>query len=464
MQHILRTGERVMRRYWQQVLAALMVAMALQGAALPSRAQTDAQSAGFLTPFPENDTYQIVLLGDSLAEPLIDTLPEALSSDGKQVLRKPQQQLSGLITQDNDAELKKIDEALKAGGVHIAIVLVGADERQPLRFANGRRAAVGSQSWRDEYGRRVDTLMKLLRRYKLATYWVGQPVMRRGDWNDDVQVMNEIVREKALLNQVRYVDIFQAFADDSGNFDARGPDITGKERVLREGDGVHFTMAGARKLAHFIEREVRRDIAQAKQERVVPLAGDEAEQRKLAAARAQSGDGGTGMRGGAASGAPGAAGRAGAATPQALAGLDQKAESSRVSLKVVGAGNREETIAIDILRPAIPAAVVELVTRRESADRPALIGEVVVDDIGAGVTVLSSVTLAPESLSTGRRTDRQTSSNSAYYRVMVKGERLPVKPGRTDDLRWPPVHEQVEAPTRPASALPASSAKAKPRT
>ena len=37
-----------------------------------------------------------------------------------------------------------------------------------------------------------------------------------------------------------------------------GPDFEGQIRRLRAGDGVHFTRAGARKLAHYVEREIRR--------------------------------------------------------------------------------------------------------------------------------------------------------------------------------------------------------------
>jgi len=271
----MRTNLHRLHSFWTM---AVGLGLTVWFTAAVAYAQSDARALTYVTPFPENDTYQVVLIGDSLAEPLLDTLPEALPNDGKVVLRRPLRQVYGLIRPESAEELRKIEDALKSERSHIAVVFVGADERQPLRLPNGRRIGVTQTQWREEYGRRIDQAMKLLKRYNLATYWVGQPIVRRSDWNDDVQVMNEIVREKALLNQIRYVDIYQAFADDEGNYNSRGPDVTGRERVLREGDGVHLTMAGARKLAHFIEREMRRDISQAKQERVVPLAGDEAEQ------------------------------------------------------------------------------------------------------------------------------------------------------------------------------------------
>ena len=49
-------------------------------------------------------------------------------------------------------------------------------------------------------------------------------------------------------------------------------------------------------------------------------------------------------------------------------------------------------MTLDILRPAIPAAVVSLITRKETGDRPSQMGDVIADDVGGGVVVLSSIT------------------------------------------------------------------------
>ncbi|MEA2951025.1 MAG: uncharacterized protein QOJ96_545, partial [Alphaproteobacteria bacterium] len=55
---------------------------------------------------------------------------------------------------------------------------------------------------------------------------------------------------------------------ESGKFAPQGPDVEGQIRRLRTGDGVHFTKAGARKLAHYVEREIRRVMST----RPVPVA------------------------------------------------------------------------------------------------------------------------------------------------------------------------------------------------
>src|SRR5262249_9768956 len=43
-------------------------------------------------------------------------------------------------------------------------------------------------------------------------------------------------------------------------FVMQGPDFEGQIRRLRSGDGIHFTQSGARKLAHYVEREIQRSL------------------------------------------------------------------------------------------------------------------------------------------------------------------------------------------------------------
>ncbi|MFX5332356.1 hypothetical protein ABTC54_19830, partial [Acinetobacter baumannii] len=85
-------------------------------------------------------------------------------------------------------------------------------DRIPLRDSAGRRVLVGSAEWRTEYGRRVERLIRVLKRKNAAIYWVGLPVMARPDVNDDAQVMNDIARQKLYLAGAKYIDIQSQFA------------------------------------------------------------------------------------------------------------------------------------------------------------------------------------------------------------------------------------------------------------
>jgi hypothetical protein len=102
-------------------------------------------------------------------------------------------------------------------------------------------------------------------------------------------------------------------------------------------------------------------------------------------------------------------------------------------------------MAVEIVRPAIPASVLAVVTRRESSDRASQVGDSITSEIAGALTVISSVTLTTDG-PTDRR--RMPPTQTPYYRALVKGERLPPRPGRADDFSWP----KPEAPPVDAAA------------
>ncbi len=74
-------------------------------------------------------------------------------------------------------------------------------------------------------------------------------------------------------------------------------------------------------------------------------------------------------------------------------------------------------------------------------------GDVLVDQIPGGLTVMSSI-VPPRGSDGGRR--RMSPTQSPYFRVLEKGERLPSKPGRADDFAWPRQQTTAEVRSEPA--------------
>jgi hypothetical protein len=84
----------------------------------------------------------------------------------------------------------------------------------------------------------------------------------------DMSYLDELYRARAEKAGVTYVDIWDGFVDEQGRYAVQGPDFEGQTRRLRTYDGVHFTKAGAVKLAHYVEHELRRVLSN----HVVPVA------------------------------------------------------------------------------------------------------------------------------------------------------------------------------------------------
>ncbi len=451
------------------LVVSLSLLLGLGGGAAPrASAQEETPGGSFITPFPEGDIYKLQAVGDGLAEGVLSGLVEAFGSDSRTLINRRHRPLQGLTRFDADEASRLLDDTLAKDVHHVTVVMIGRDDRLPIRLADNRRLAVGSEEWREEYGRRVDRLVKVLKKRGGAVYWIGLPVMRRPEWNDDIQAMNDLVRERVYLNGIKFVDAFAGFADEGGNFVAMGPDIGGLVRRLRESDGVGFTPAGNRKLAHFVEREIKRDMTQAKNERAVPLAGAEPEQRKINPTRAVAEPQAT-----VAAAAPGKSAESKSSwasstnvapqpTPQAASTVaEQKADNSRISVRVTGIGGRDETMTIDIVRPAIPASVIQLMARNSTPGKAAQMGDTLQDSIAGGLIVLSSV--SPAADGAGGRRPKLAPTQTPYFKVMVKGERQPSRPGRADDFRWPRLDAVVEPAVVLPKAQPAAATAASPQ-
>lgn len=429
---------------------AALVLLAVIAMSGPARTQEEAAGGSFITPFPVNDVYQVRVVGDSLGDGLLYGLVEAFTGDTRVTIDRKVGNITGLMRANYEQQVNALEESLAGQAVDITIIMAGAWDRVSVRGADGNRLLVGSDEWKAEYARRVDRLVRMLKKKKSAVYWIGLPVVRKANGNETVQMMNEIARERAYINGQKFIDAYAGFVDEGGGYSAYGPDLTGKIRLLRSGD--EFTGTGYRKLAHFVERDVKRDIATAKTERAIPLAGTEAEQARVNAPKAAK--------------APDAASPDGAAskpaTPQAAAspwtptaaqvasaGGDQKADPGRVSFKAPGAAGREETVTLDIPRPPISASVLALVTRRESPERLSQMGDALVDQVPGGLTIMNSITPASESGAGLRR--KVSPTQSPFFRVLVRGEHLTSKPGRVDDASWP--KPEPAATRQPSAAL-----------
>ncbi len=115
-----------------------------------------------------------------------------------------------------------------------------------------------TEKWAEAYAKRVDEVLVALKGKGIPVFWVGLPAIRGSRATADMSYLNEIYRGRAEKAGAIYVDIWDGFVDENGAYAQFGADFEGQTRRLRTSDGVHFTKPGARKLAHYVEREIRR--------------------------------------------------------------------------------------------------------------------------------------------------------------------------------------------------------------
>jgi uncharacterized protein len=115
-----------------------------------------------------------------------------------------------------------------------------------------------SEKWGEFYGKRIDDTIAALKSKGVPVAWVGLPAIRGTKATADIAYLDDLYRRHAEKADIIYIDLWDGFVDEGGNFAPDGPDVEGQTRRLRTSDGVYFTKAGARKLAHYVEREFAR--------------------------------------------------------------------------------------------------------------------------------------------------------------------------------------------------------------
>lgn len=429
-----------MRATIQQLMIILASAGILLAGVAAANAQVDGSS--YVTPFPQGDTYRIEVVGDSLAEGLIYGLRGVMNTEPRVAVAPKVQNLSRVTFNTFAKKVANLKQTLLSSQAHIAVIMLGIQDGRRITAKDGRRYWLGTPEWRAEYADRVDKMMKTLKSAGIAIYWVGLPNMRSRDDDAAAQIINEILRERAYLNSVRFIDIYTSFVDEQGGYSAFGPDTAGNVKRLRWRDGVHFTGAGYAKVAYYVSREIKKDLTQAKSERNVPLAGNEAEQAAIrAAVKADNEKQEKALSGWKAAVDEAKQKVAARQEPQQFfmnaAGGEQKQDNARINLKSRTPSGQEDIISLEIIRPAIPASVVALVTRKKNRSRAARLGDTLVDETANGLNIMSTVT--PPSAAAALGTERKLSlAQTPFFRVLVKGERLQSRPGRADDFSWPP--------------------------
>jgi uncharacterized protein len=248
---------------------------------------------------------QVLVLGDSMADWLAYGLEDALGDSSDISITRRVRAGSGLIRND-PRELDWVAyarEAIAAAKPKYIVVMIGLNDRQSMRARvapsspaqpavapagaaappagapaaadpgetpspqtpDAQRGIVEtlefrSDTWAEQYTKRIDALIAVLKAANVPVFWVALPSIRGPKSTSDMQFLDELFRTRAEKAGIAYIDIWDGFVDESGRYTVQGPDFEGQTRRLRVSDGVHFTRAGARKLAHYVERELRRTM------------------------------------------------------------------------------------------------------------------------------------------------------------------------------------------------------------
>jgi len=238
-------------------------------------------------------SVHIVVMGDSMADWLSHGLEEAYADRSEFGVVRKIRTNTGLIPGRSRSRsydwIASGPELLAQEKPEFIVVLLGLADRAPFREwtrerpSGGRGQASSSEKvegtgaaqqppskatdhefrsakWIELYSKRIDDMIAVVKSKGVPVLWVGLPPVRGPRSRSDLAFLNDLYRVRAQKAGITYVDLWDGFIDED-KFSIRGPDYDGQIRQLRSADGVYFTKAGARKLGHYVERDIQRLIA-----------------------------------------------------------------------------------------------------------------------------------------------------------------------------------------------------------
>lgn len=156
------------------------------------------------------------------------------------------------------------------------VVMFGGNDVQGLYMGKGQWITWEDEGWSEEYARRVNELADIVAPAGQQLFWIGMPVMRPSKFHARVQRVNTIYRaEMAIRPNASFVDIWSVLANDDGEYSdhiyvtpdgaaevPEGEEPPKRKKILvRAGDGIHLTVAGAHYLTNHIEQVVHAELS-----------------------------------------------------------------------------------------------------------------------------------------------------------------------------------------------------------
>lgn len=199
---------------------------------------------------------RVLATGDSLVMPLDGELARTLIDRGVRTTRDAH--VGTGITKAELTDWGKLSAAQTADERPDAVVMwLGANEGFPMGDLDCCGAAYAA-----EYATRARRMMDTYRQGGRArVYWLTLPIPRDPDQARVARTVNAAIRvaAEAYRAHVRVLDMTALFTPGGRYRDAM--EVDGRERIVRESDGIHVNATGARLATDAVVAALERDFA-----------------------------------------------------------------------------------------------------------------------------------------------------------------------------------------------------------
>ncbi|KFL26120.1 hypothetical protein JP74_15380 [Devosia sp. 17-2-E-8] len=199
---------------------------------------------------------RLMVFGDSLGIDLGKALERFYSEDPNLVVINKSKASTGFVRHDYYDWNKVISDEIAANSFDLAVVFLGINDMQVLD-EDGQSFTPLTEDWNKHYTARLNDVLSQLRAANKPVVWIGLPPVADASFSSDLSQITSLQRMASFSGGAEFLDIYEKFADENGQFASFGPNLKGENVRMRKDDGIHFSTAGSDKLAFYLSQAIR---------------------------------------------------------------------------------------------------------------------------------------------------------------------------------------------------------------
>jgi len=198
---------------------------------------------------------RILIIGDSTIESGLGTVLERSLEEYEGVtVHRYGQHSTGLARPDYFDWNVKLAELQEEFNPDLTIAYFGDNDCQGLSTIEGAFITkFGTEDWDTVYGERVTAIVEQMQAGGGNGVMVGMPIMRSKSFSRKVERLNGVVQAATEGAGGYFMPTWEMTSNEDGKY-AASVEFDGKNRMIRAGDGIHFSRHGSEYVAfHLIE-------------------------------------------------------------------------------------------------------------------------------------------------------------------------------------------------------------------
>ncbi|MCP4182522.1 MAG: DUF459 domain-containing protein [Hyphomicrobiales bacterium] len=204
-----------------------------------------------------SDAFKIIVAGDFMAGDLAWGMVHTYADNPAVTVVDLSKALSGFARIDvknwPDEIARHIDKIKPAA----VVFLGGMNDRKQISVRGSKHDKL-SNTWLEIYNTRIKNLAQAVMGKNTPLIWVGLPPVKSSGVSADYLAFNEIYRLHTESANGFFVNVWDGFANEEGQYVSAGPDINGQIKRLRRSDGINMNRTGKLKLAFYVTKAVRK--------------------------------------------------------------------------------------------------------------------------------------------------------------------------------------------------------------